>query len=128
MNSRYLVARFHEHIAWLAQQPGDHRIGPDTPFTILYGTDEFRLDRRAGRIHLPDVGWVDCPDIVSHKDPVGWVGIHHVCGTLEAVLGNGSPFSLDTPTIPYAYSAQAISQAYAQAGAVLKASGPLSSR
>jgi hypothetical protein len=104
VNSRYLVARFHEHMQKLVQTPGDHSIAPRTPVIGIYGTDEFRLDRKEGAVHLPEIGWVRCPGVVGCKCDPQWLGVIQTEDGYDVILGVGNPYASGTPAVPFALS------------------------
>jgi hypothetical protein len=56
---------------------------------IVYGTDEIKIDKKKKRLRIPDVGWVDFPELDVNFKP-DWTVI---CSNDLVVVGIGDPFS-----------------------------------
>lgn len=99
MKSRYLIDRFQER-----RRKGLplHPPCAGMPNMTVFGSDEFRIDRRRGAIHLLGVGWIDCAGLAGTRGRPDWVGIVHWPSGAEAVPGHGDPFADGGPVVPHA--------------------------
>lgn len=73
---------------------------PSEPIAILFGMDEVKVDYRKNRIRFPESGWVECPGLLTAKDPLDWVALRQHAETWSVILGNGSPYEGHHPGLP----------------------------
>jgi hypothetical protein len=102
MRSRYLLAKFHEHLARKAAEGKIEALAPGAPVMVVFGTDQARLDHRKGAVVLPQFGEIPAPDLKGAKRrPLDWFGILNESGEFSLVLGVGNPYQSDIPAVPY---------------------------
>jgi hypothetical protein len=71
---------------------------------VVYGTDEFKADRKRGGIRIPGIGFVPCPAVREKRLDAEWLAIRHHPETngFSAMTGRGNPFEeIDEPAVPH---------------------------
>jgi len=107
MNSQTLVKKFFKRLETkLKSSNPPSYIGPNDPVIDLYGTDEFQLNRKDGKVVLSGTGSVSCPGIKDFKGSPEWVGVVESESGWEIILGYGDPYAQDIPAVPHALGSQ----------------------
>ena len=108
MRSRYLADLFSKHTMQAQAGSALNLREVDGPVMVIYGTDEFQIDRSKGQLHLADtkLRCISCPSLkdLSKKVTPDWVGVAPIAtGGFEMIVGFGNPFTsnLPCPAVPF---------------------------
>jgi hypothetical protein len=90
MKSYELVTAFFDYYTSL---DNPMPMGDDGKGAVLYGTDQFRLDTRKGRIKLLKIGWISLPGIIG-QDFTGasWASCTPDGSNWTISIGPGNPY------------------------------------
>jgi hypothetical protein len=91
MKSDNLIVAFDAYLDKIAPF-NPSRVEPTDPMAILFGTDEFELDRLKGAVRLPGLSWVACPGLVGSTEQPDWVAIVTDDSGSSIILGFGDPY------------------------------------